>query len=414
MKKKYFISFYRYYLLTVLILLIGVLSFNIVVDYTGTFGLRWIDPNITLKTDNRRLVSPGVIRTYKPDTIITGTSRVGRGINPSHNVFENKRALNLFLNAGDAYELSQLLNFALMVSPPKLVILGIDFFSFDKNLDVESYSSRFKSYNYQNNPLPIRLMNNSDLLLSKDAIKQNIASLKKRHLDFDQLKKKSFHDARSQELNVSLFDDTFNKALQVNSVIKPGGHGYHEFEFSEEKLKDLVKVLSKIKDQGIEVKLFLTPLHVYLMETIFQLNLFSQYEKIIIAMSDLSKDPLVEFYDFSGFNSVTIGLDGVNVTGNYPDAGHYSYQVGDRILEEIFHRADIKGNDFGELVTNEEVQNHLTNFKQQRLRWRSQNRRDAAIIDAIISLKREALNKEGVRQIVTDNFYEFHNLSQVQ
>jgi hypothetical protein len=131
-------------------------------------------------------------------------------------------------------------------------------------------------------------------------------------------------------------------------------------------------------------------------------------------MSDLSKDPLVEFYDFSGFNSVTTGVDGINVTGNYPDAGHYSYQVGDRILEEIFHRADIKGNDFGELVTNEEVQNHLTNFKQQRLRWRSQNRRDAAIIDAIISLKREALNKEGVRQIVTDNFYEFHNLSQVQ
>ena len=293
-----------------------------------------------------------------------------------------------------------------MASPPRLVILGLDFFSFDDDLDVESYSSRFRSHNYQNEPLLLRVMQNTDLLLSKDAIKENLASLRENNLDFKQFSKESFHDASGKRSDISLLDDTYSKALQLQSVINPGGHGYHKFKFSDKKLDGLIQVISKMKDQGISIKLFLTPLHVYFMEAIFQLDLFPQYRKIIISMSNISKDRLIEFYDFSGYNNVTKGVKGINVTGHYADAGHYSYQIGNRILETIFHQTGDEEESFGKLVTNDNLENHLTNYEQQRLKWRRQNQRDAAIIDAIINPENKPLSKNGLMQIVIKGFYE--------
>jgi len=407
MRQKQYFNFLSYFLLSLLILLIGIISFNIIVDYTGVFGSKIIPKNIVLKSDNRRIVTPGVIRSYKPTIIITGTSRVGRAIDPSHPIFINKKALNLFYSGGDANELSHLLNFASIIAPPKQVVLGIDFFSFDEDLDIEDYTINFRPFNYQNNSVITRAFKNIDLILSKDALRANLSSLKTKKTIFSEYSKKSFHDRNGRKTDISLLDDTYDKASQVRNLIHVdmSGHGYLNYKFSDEKLNGLIQSLERLKTQGVEIKLFMSPIHVYFLETIFQLGLFPEYSRILAAMSKLSDDPLVEFYDFSGFNEVTIGKKNDKVNGYYPDGGHYSVEVGDQILEVMFNKTDLNKNNFGKLVTSKNFQEHLNNLYQERLTWRSKNFNDAKLLDNLIKLKNTTIDKEEVMKLVTHYFY---------
>ena len=67
-----------------------------------------------------------------------------------------------------------------------------------------------------------------------------------------------------------------------------------------------------------------------------------------------------DFYDFSGFNSVT--LDNFN----YYEESHYRYLVGDMIVKRMFGCGDINfSKDFGVFVTKRNVKNHIKNQKMQ-------------------------------------------------
>ena len=407
MNKKY-LEFLIYFFATFSSLLIGVVVFNASIDYTGIFGSNLIPKEIVLKTDNRRLVTPGVIRKYKPDIIITGTSRAGRGLDPTHSIFNNQKTLNLFLNAGDADEIAQLLNFSSMVSPPKKIVLGLDFFSFDEDLDVDSYSDRFRAQNYHNNSLILRYIRNLDLLLSKDAIRANLSSLTTNKINFNEFSKKSFHDASPQQKEIILIDDIYAKAIQTYNLVQKDavGHGYGNYRFANEKLNNLIQVLEKLKDQGVEIKLFMSPMHVYFLEAIFQLELFPEYSKIIIAMSKISEDPLIEFYDFSGFNEITTGRIGNQVSGNYPDAGHYSVNLGNKILETMFIYSVEDEGSFGKLVTSKNVEEHLNNFYKNRNIWRSAYAQDAKLIDNIVKLRDAKNYVNTIMVLVNEEFYK--------
>ena len=60
--KSTYTTFFLTFLITVILLLLSIGWFNLIVDYTGIFATHLLEPKITLKTDNRRLVIPGGIR----------------------------------------------------------------------------------------------------------------------------------------------------------------------------------------------------------------------------------------------------------------------------------------------------------------------------------------------------------------
>jgi len=117
-----------------------IVLFNLWIDFSGVFGF---SDRIDLRADNRRLLIPGVIRQFQPNCVIVGTSRVGRGIDPRHPSLRKYKCLNLYLNAGDAYEVAKVIEFAVETVNLRLVLIGLDFFMFDEDLDVPSYSKRF-------------------------------------------------------------------------------------------------------------------------------------------------------------------------------------------------------------------------------------------------------------------------------
>lgn len=66
---------------------------------------------------------------------------------------------------------------------------------------------------------------------------------------------------------------------------------------------------------------------------------------------------LTDFYDFSGFNSITTNAM------NYYEESHYRYQVGDLIVARIFGGTTPLPDDFGVLVTRQNVASHLEKQK---------------------------------------------------
>lgn len=81
-------------------------------------------------------------------------------------------------------------------------------------------------------------------------------------------------------------------------------------------------------------------------------------ESLLAIKKELAK--YTDYYDFSGFNSVS--TDAMN----YYDEGHYRYRVGDLIIDRIFGGGQVKApEDFGTLVTRENIDRHIENQKRE-------------------------------------------------
>ncbi|MDJ0536372.1 MAG: hypothetical protein QNJ70_28435 [Xenococcaceae cyanobacterium MO_207.B15] len=79
------------------------------------------------------------------DTIILGTSRALRTLDPNHPVFKNRKAYNLSLRGSNIYEIYQVYNYARKKQALKTVVFPLDFLTFTDNRTV---SGDFKSSHY--------------------------------------------------------------------------------------------------------------------------------------------------------------------------------------------------------------------------------------------------------------------------
>jgi hypothetical protein len=81
-------------------------------------------------------------------------------------------------------------------------------------------------------------------------------------------------------------------------------------------------------------------------------------EPLFIAKERLAT--LSDYYDFSGFNSIT--TDAMN----YFEESHYRYRVGDMIINRIYGVGSLKApDDFGVFVTRQNVAKHVENQKSE-------------------------------------------------
>ncbi|NEQ87322.1 MAG: hypothetical protein F6K26_47080, partial [Moorea sp. SIO2I5] len=88
------------------------------------------------------------------------------------------------------------------------------------------------------------------------------------------------------------------------------------------------------------------------------------------------KSRLVEItavWDFSGYNSITTEAIGEGMK-NYWDSSHYREEVGDLILNRLFsYQSQTVPEDFGVLITPENVESHLGKIRNERESWAENN-----------------------------------------
>ena len=132
------------------------------------------------------------------------------------------------------------------------------------------------------------------------------------------------------------------------------------------------RIVTLARREGVDLRLFISPMHAQLCVVIDRLGLWSVYEDwkrqlVSVIEADAAAHPEqrpFELWDFSGFNTVT--TEPVPMAGDtrtpmafYWECSHYKKEAGDLVLDRLFGYSDSKRavpDDFGVLLRQNNVE----------------------------------------------------------
>lgn len=341
-------------------------AFNAAIDPFGVMNtpvVRGVNQSKPETVDNTRLYKAVDLTRQNTKTIFLGASRVETALNPKHPALAAYQPVyNLAMPSATFYEQRRYLEHALATQKNlEVVILGIDLWL-----------------------LPHRY-------LTKSGFEE--ARLGKNSLRF------------SEALKINLSWDTFNKSWETldKNIRAPESIYYYangvrdvgylknikftswlgsivnnpRDSISPVALENLRKIRDICKKNGLELKALITPAHV----THFEGMYMGGGEKAI----EQGKREIVKIlpvWDFSGYNSITTEPITSEMT-KYRDSSHFTMKVGDLILNRIlqYREQEIPEN-FGILITPDNIEEHLTKIRADRQAWRKENPDTVKMLEA--------------------------------
>ncbi len=361
-------AYYRFNLTFVVITFPGLLAtglLNIAIDPYGVIdspvlaGVNQLKPE---QFNHVRLFKATDTIRVKPKTVILGSSRSDIGIDPQHPAFANEPAYNLALVGPNMYEVSRYFEHALANQPNlKTVVLGIDFFMFNKNWknSPDFKESRLEKTSFKAQDLLNISFSTSALQASKQTIRSSLES-------------EAYYLYRPDGLRY-VYGDEPDEPLERKFEKMLGGFlagekSYQRHQFSQMHLDSFREIVEICQEKNIELKVFISPPHATQLEAIRVSGAWSEFEdwkRTIVAVTPV--------WDFSGYNSMT--TEPINEEmRNYWDSSHYRKEVGDLILNRLFDKEEaIVPEDFGTLVTPDNIESHLKDVRAEREAWAQQN-----------------------------------------
>ena len=372
--KKY--ARFNYFLLgTIFVSLASMSSFNFIVDPYDIFRHnQWWELNLTKpeKLSHDRLYKTIDIIHLKPEIILLGSSRMKQGLNPNHPALsQDKKTYNLGIEGVNTYELLQFLKHT-YVNQPNLekVILGIDHFMFNEFIKLQdSFSENRLS---KTRIIPTDIVNS---LLSQDAI---LASKRT-------LTKNSNLPQKTQ--NLTYGDNGFfphrrpqdgQTKWRFRNIIKQYFDFHTQYTLSEEGLNNFEAIVEFCHQHNIELIVFISPSHATQWEALRVTDRWESFEQWKQKIVDITP-----VWDFSGYNSITTEPI-KEVMTNYVDNSHYTPKIGELILNRILsHDLSQVPQDFGVLMTPENIYNHLANIRVDREKWAENQPNEVQLVEAI-------------------------------
>ncbi|MDJ0746376.1 MAG: hypothetical protein QNJ32_23845 [Xenococcaceae cyanobacterium MO_167.B27] len=359
------------YIISLGLLLASVFIFNIAIDPYGDFRLINIQgintEKILADSGGERRSKANDITYGEYDTIILGTSRALRTLDPNHPVFKNRKAYNLSLRGSNIYEIYQVYNYARKKQALKTVVFPLDFLTFT---DKRTVSGDFKSSQFYLKPYSWGFLKYNlsidQLFLSLKTIKNNLEGIKANNSSGFMPFGKEVEDYRKA------FDGILTGNFLVNQQTYAG------YSYSQNRLDLFRKIVADCLANDIELYLFISPVHARQLEAISIMGLFPTFEQwkqdlVTIVEEEATKlnKPAPLLWDFSGYNSITteaIPLPGETGTMQwYRESSHYSKKLGDILLDIIFNYPQkVAGvsEDFGTIITTKNIEEHLTKIRQ--------------------------------------------------
>ena len=366
--------FYNIFLLIVISLpIIGTGFINWLIDPQDVFNTpNYLDVNHIKphKDKNDRLFKAIDITRIKPKIIIAGSSRTKQGINPEHPVlYQNSGVYNLAINGPNFYEVRRYVEHAIYNQPDlKEIILGIDFFMFNASLDNQpSFSeSRLEKKH-------LTLDDGIKVLFSLDTLnnsKDSITASKQIPVTEDSYGENGFMPNLNADRDENIW--RFNQSIKLYFTL------HSDYEFSDKYWSDFEKIVKLCQQNNIKLRVFISPSHATQWESIYITNrweVFEDWKRKIVQLTPV--------WDFSGYNSVTTEKIN-NLMNNYVDNSHYTPDIGDLIINRIFdYQIGKVPDDFGVLLTTENIEKHLTKIRKDREIWSQNNPEEVALVKKV-------------------------------
>ena len=358
-KQKKFKVYNWIFFITAFVPMLSVGLFNWAIDPYDLFNTpNWwgVNHEKIKKDNNDRLFKTADIIRLKPTVILMGSSRTKQGLNPEHPAIKNNRlAYNLAINGPNAYEVRRYIEHAIANQPDlEQIILGIDFFMFNSSLENQpSFEEKRIGKKYIIPTDAINALFSIDTFnISRDTI---TASLKTED------KNNSYgENGFMPNRNV---DDGGTK-WRFGQSIKLYFELHSDYQFSQQYWSDFIKIVELCRQNNIDLKAFISPAHATQWESIKvtgKWDIFEQWKRELVKITPV--------WDFSGFNSVTTEAIKPKMN-NYVDNSHYSPTIGNLILDRIFdYQSESIPQDFGILLTADNIEKHLSQIKRDRLLW---------------------------------------------
>ena len=367
------------YLSFILVSMLGVGLFNYIIDPYGIFNqfyltkLNDIKPK---KDDNDRLFKAVDIINLRPTTVIIGSSRTKQGIRTDHAAFSGQQNVyNLALNGANIYELKRYLEHAIYNQQNlKTVMLGLDFFMFNRWSENQP---GFVEYRLEKKQIAYQDIIN--VLFSIDALQSSQQTISQ-----------SIIENEEQSDNLRGFQirkdaDNGQTKWRFESSIELSYEFYEKYDLSQQNLDYFREIVSLCQNNNIELLLFISPSHATQWESIAALGkweTFEQWKRELVKITSL--------WDFSDYNNIT-SEPIKDVMENYADSSHYRENVGNLILNRIYNQnIDQIPDNFGILITEDNIESHLANIRQRRQVWQQNNPEEAELVTNIMRKARKS------------------------
>lgn len=312
----------------------------------------------------------------KPKTVILGSSRTDIGLDPKHPALVNEPAYNLGLVGPNMYEVRRYFEHAVANQPNlKTVVLGVDFLMFNENWknSPDFDESRLEKTSLKAQDFINISFSTSALKASKNTIESSLES-------------EAYYLYRPDGLRY-VYGNEPNESLKRKFEKMLGGFlegekAYQRHQVSQVHLDSFRKIVEISQEKNIELKVFISPPHATQIEAIRVAGAWSEFEdwkREIVAITPV--------WDFSGYNSITTEHISDEMK-NYWDSSHYRKEVGDLILDRLFEREEsVIPDDFGTLVTTDNMESHLKEIRTEREAWAKQNPDSVQFVETIANEK---------------------------
>ena len=359
-------------LVSLISLLFTTALINIVVDPFSVFDTPILYRFNKIKPELKRQerltkVVYGILNKNKFNAIILGSSRVDYGFDPEYYFKKTvNKAYNLGIKATGAAEAVEIVKKIIQKnSKLKQIIIGVDFFAFKKPPE---YLNKNK-----NNSISTKLSDFASILLSSDALESSINTIlynfktpNNNIYDPNGLKiMKKDHNAYDEalyEIGAYMNDELFYKNY------KPDSRGFND-------LKELMSICHK---NNIKLIVFVNPINVAQLQAIRTSNNWQNYKNWKKNLSLITP-----YYDFSGFNFVTIEPLNKNMK-YYIDSNHYLKNTSHLMINTFINSKNNTSKDFGVYVTHNNVSKYNEKLDKDYIKWAKNNK---ILIEKINSIK---------------------------
>ncbi|UCH72670.1 MAG: hypothetical protein JSU82_09775, partial [Rhodospirillales bacterium] len=287
------------------------------------------------------------------------------------------------------HEIEKVVAYLLRHQQPHTVLIGVDLISFDVN---RAENEDFAQSGFDGTPLPQlylpRILSSRALVDSLSTIVYNLAGA--REPQFGR------NGALARPRNMR-YDHRAAFRHMIGYYAK--WDFYTDFAYSAASMRALRRALRQLLDRGVEVYLFVSPVHASQLEVMRLMGLYDAFERVkrdlVATATTLDAGDRLQLWDFSGYNSITLeALPPARVERRmawYWEQAHYTRATGDLMLARMLgaaHRVGGVPPDFGVRLGPENIETHLVDMRRGRLRYHDADHAAQPIIADIMTERR--------------------------
>ncbi len=314
--------------------LTGVAAFNLLVDPVGAypwFAVKNIEPYRPQITS--RAAKSEMLLRHPVDVLLLGSSRIQAGIPVRHPAYGTTRVFNLGLNGTTLIETAAVLDLALQRQRPKRVLLGADFLMFS---DLRGWNAGFKNsrFNPELEPLEYHFTN----ILGADTLNDSGLLLRQWLRGNPPPPSERGFDPRT------LRPGTSQRGVFANNVRDFVVHHYGVYHYSLDHLEVFRQIIRQCRDAGVELVVFIPPVHALQLETIRAARLWPIFEhwkgdlvRIVAEEGVVEAVPLWDFTGYTGRVAETVPPAGDTTTRMkwYVEGSHFTPALGEEVLNRL-------------------------------------------------------------------------------